>query len=108
MHISDEGDAKFVHEQIALKHAEDQKPFKGHISNWFKRAFDQSAHTSLPSNLGYIICGRPSGHPVFKDRIYTSAVVKHEGNQVETLNSRYELVGEAISTSSQKISKSDF
>lgn len=82
-----------------------EKPYKGQISNWRRRRFQvtpEYAHT-----LGYCIAGCPSGHPNFTNWIITSAVVKHEGDQIETMNSRYTLVDEELPATSTKISKSD-
>lgn len=61
-----------------------EKPHKGTIDQWFK----------LPctSGLGYMICGDSVDHPEFGGGdIRTSYVVKHEGSEVETRNSRYTL-----------------
>lgn len=62
------------------------KPFKGEIHNWSIRTFVD----------GYIITGIPVGHPKFKNWMRTSKVVKRVGRNVETLNSRYVLVGEEV------------
>lgn len=71
-----------------------QKPFKGQIRCWGKYRFDPLMYPHLGENLGYVIVGRPINHPQFTGWMQTSAIVKHEGNIVETLNSIYELVGE--------------
>lgn len=81
------------------------KPFKGEIHNWRRRIFDKSIDPVYKNTLGYIIVGIPHGHPDFVNHIYTSAVVKHEGDTVETMNSRYKLVGPEQTTET-KISKS--
>lgn len=82
------------------------KPHKGQISGWHKITCNTNPWPGEKEvNLGYYIFGRPSGHPQFESRIYTSPVVKHEGNEIETLNSRYTLVGEPGMTV-EKISKS--
>lgn len=41
--------------------------------------------------FGHVVIGESQGHPDFEDGlvIRTSRVVKIEGNEVETLNSRY-------------------
>jgi hypothetical protein len=70
------------------------KPFKGYISNWNK----------VPYEKTYFVRGRPSGHPDFKDFIRTSLVVKtwpaDNGLDIciETLNSRYILMGKETET----------
>lgn len=71
-----------------------QKPHKGKIRCWGKYHFDKVLYPELGDSLGYTIVGRPIDHPEFTRWMRTSAVVKHEGNEIETLNSRYELVGE--------------
>jgi hypothetical protein len=71
------------------------KPYRGEIHNWEKRRFDKDRNC-LPENLGYVIFGRPKGHPSFSRSIQTSAVVSHneETGEIETLNSIYQLIGE--------------
>lgn len=69
------------------------KPYKGEIHDWHM----------LKSGNGVVVFGRPVGHPKFINWIRTSLVVSHEpgeGDQpdyVETLNSRYKLVGSELS-----------
>jgi hypothetical protein len=74
------------------------KPFKGHISNWNKQVWSEPKD----EHLGFVVRGRPSGHPEFEDFIRTSLVVKmdepiEEAGEtiylIETLNSRYKLIG---------------
>ncbi len=64
------------------------KPHKGGIKNWFKSECD--------SGLGYLIRGQFTDHPEFKGMPdgHTSYVVKRDGNEIETKNSRYTLIGE--------------
>lgn len=59
------------------------KPFKGTIDCW---------NIALTSE-GYVIIGRPIGHPEFIGWMRTSLVVKFDpdAKEVETLNSRYKL-----------------
>ena len=67
------------------------KPHKGKIKNWktidFSEQFPEQAH----DNLGYRIWGEPVGHPTFDRWILTSAVVKYDHPEIETINSRYTL-----------------
>lgn len=76
------------------------KPFKGYIRHWARRYFDKSwfADNIPEANLGYIVTGIPQGHPEFKNWMRTSAVVYFDEytNEIETLNSRYILVGEEV------------
>jgi len=74
------------------------KPFRGEIHNWRIRRFDKIKY-ALPESLGYVIYGHPSGHRNLSNWIQTSAVVSHnlETGEVETLNSRYQLVGNEVS-----------
>lgn len=61
------------------------KPHFGTINNW-----SESHMTSR--GLGYIIMGESDGHPQFSGGpIYTSYVVKRDGDEIETRNSRYTL-----------------
>lgn len=70
------------------------KPYRGMIEDWFIHEFDKDEAKKLYPDedlgLGYMICGRlmqlspwPGGH--------TSWVVKRNGNEIETRNSRYTL-----------------
>lgn len=82
------------------------KPYKGEIHNWKK--VEGSALTSGPikgqKHLNFLIYGLPKGHPEFESFIFTSAVVSYwEASRrrgdprmivIETLNSRYHLMGE--------------
>lgn len=47
---------------------------------------------------GTVITGKISGHPTFKYWIRTSLVLNVDEDQIETLNSRYTLVGEGEGT----------
>lgn len=70
-------------------------PYKGEIHDWHM----------IRSGTGVVVLGRPVGHPEFINWIKTSLVVRHEigeGDQpdfIETLNSRYKLVGPELSLS---------
>jgi hypothetical protein len=70
------------------------KPYRGIIENWERRLVDKNAVPEVP-NLGFVIEGRPLGHPIFwkSNRIRTSIVVAFNENtmQIETLNSVYDL-----------------
>lgn len=81
------------------------KPFKGHISDW-RRVKVLEVGQDIADIRGdvqkvkpYYIAGRPSGHPEFQNWIRTSLVVSEKphalGIEVETMNSRYILVGDA-------------
>lgn len=60
------------------------KPHLGKIEGWYKQ--------NAKGGLGYTIGGMSLGHPVYdKGPIRTSYVVKHEGDEIETNNSRYTL-----------------
>lgn len=64
------------------------KPHNGPIMNWSKR--------TCAGGLGYYIWGRILAHPDFDDQVTnTSIVVAHDvaTGEIETLNSRYTLVG---------------
>lgn len=68
------------------------KPHKGSLRLWRKHV---PSGNFKSFGLGYIICGVFVDHPDFAGETgHTSWVVKHEGNEVETINSRYTLVGE--------------
>lgn len=69
-----------------------EKPYKGQIANWEKRYFSKAAFPQHKDTLGYVIMGVPIGHPQYSEWIVTSPVVKHEEDQIETLNSRYTLL----------------
>ena len=66
--------------------SEQFKPYKGRIDDWVKVPIPKS------QGEGYIIYGKPIDHPYFIDWIRTSPVVKRDGNEVETNNSRYTLL----------------
>lgn len=66
-----------------------EKPHKGRIQNWCKLPCEKG--------LGYLIEGEFLEHPDGggPGKIgNTSFVVKHEGVEIETKNSRYTLVGD--------------
>lgn len=66
-----------------------KKPHKGSLKNWYKFGL------GIDKGLGYVIIGEFVDHPEFAGKEgHTSYVVKHEGNEVETNNSRYTLIGE--------------
>lgn len=75
-----------------------EKPFRGEIHNWALHYFDKTRHPFEEETLGCCIRGRPACHPYFEGWIMTSPIVKF--NQVtlaiETLNSRYQLVGKQV------------
>ena len=61
------------------------KPHRGTIKNWCR------VGTST-GGLGYYIQGTIAGHSTLPDGlINTWNVLKHEGNEIETRNSRYTL-----------------
>lgn len=68
------------------------KPYKGRIEHWGKRP--------CPGyGIGYYIVGRFVDHPQFAGETgHTSWVEKHNGNEIETRNSRYTLVGDPLPT----------
>lgn len=72
------------------------KLYNGTISNWRKVEFNKTRYPDLPDNLGFVIQGTSRGHPKGFKNIRTSPVVKHnkQTGEIETLNSRYSLVGE--------------
>ena len=62
-----------------------QKEHKGIITDWLEERCGDYG-------LGYIITGLSEGHPQFDGRlIHTSYIIKRDGNEIETLNSRYTL-----------------
>lgn len=67
-----------------------EKPHKGLIENWWK--YDCGCGDK-ETGLGYLIRGQFVNHPYFGNapNSHTSYVVKHEGNEIETRNSRYAL-----------------
>lgn len=67
------------------------KPYKGMIENWIKLTWKPEQLLGFPGTLEYSVIGIPINHPEFVGWIKTSAVVKQEGNEIETLNSRYTL-----------------
>lgn len=71
------------------------KPHKGIIRSWRKILISEELKYHKHYGLGFCIGGIPEGHPDFMDHswIRTSSIIKMEGNEVETLNSRYTLVG---------------
>ena len=63
------------------------KPHKGSIKNWSKIETD--------NGLGFYIKGIFVDHPSLTDGYsQTSWVVAQDGNEIETRNSRYTLIGE--------------
>jgi hypothetical protein len=66
------------------------KPHKGEIHRWKKFDFSKTHPHECYDNLGYVIFGFRNNTTYMR----TSPVVKHEGNEIETINSRYTLVGE--------------
>lgn len=84
------------------------KPYKGRISDWRKVACDQWGYpTEAFGATGYYyIHGLSKGHPQFDGRVFhTSRVVKHEGNDIETMFSRYLLVGPSKNTEATQVAK---
>lgn len=74
------------------------KPHKGEITNWFKQFYPRPViGGEFEGTLGYLIRGTFMDHPQFGHTPFghTSMVVKHdeETGEIETLNSRYTLVG---------------
>lgn len=64
-----------------------EKPHKGKIESWQRKECERG--------LGYYITGRFVDHPQFAGEWgHTSWVEKHDGQEIETRNSRYTLVGE--------------
>jgi hypothetical protein len=68
------------------------KPYKGNIRDWTICPFDSTRYLFAQPTLGYTVRGRFETSSN-KLRI-TSAVVRRQGFEIETLNSRYTLVGE--------------
>lgn len=63
------------------------KPHLGAIENWGK--------AECKSGLGYYIVGLFVNHPQFEGSVgHTSYIIAHEGDEIETRNSRYTLIGE--------------
>lgn len=62
------------------------KPHKGRLEQWFPwfMAGDQ------------VIIGLHLDHAITPRFIHTSWIVKQEGDEIETLNSRYTLIGEKV------------
>jgi hypothetical protein len=66
-----------------------QKPHKGKIHNWYR--------WFIGTEGDYVIAGLSEGHPSFAGyQLHTSKVVSENGREIETLNSRYTLVGEEV------------
>ena len=62
------------------------KSHRGELHNWRRMECE--------NGLGYFV-GTFMGHPVFTgEHGHTSYVVAHEGDEIETRNSRYTLVGD--------------
>lgn len=73
-----------------------EKPHNGDLFFWRRTPFNKDVY-SLPENLGYVITGSKSRERLSLGTYWqTSAVVKHneETGEIETLNSRYQLIGE--------------
>lgn len=69
------------------------KPHKGKIKGWSK------LKVAGAEGLGYLIVGQFVDHPEFAHMSgHTSWVVKHEGAEIETRNSRYTLEGDEITS----------
>ena len=65
------------------------KPHRGSLENW------RRMECGVDQGLGYYIVGIFMGHPSFTGEYgHTSYVVAHEGDEIETRNSRYTLVGD--------------
>jgi len=72
-----------------------QKPFKGRISKVVKYDVGPGVSSKFETNLGYIFLCTFEGHDEFDGlRGHTSLVVSYdeETGEVETLNSRYQVV----------------
>lgn len=66
------------------------KPHKGSMEMW--KRVDLKRNALNNDNLGYYIVGVFKGHPDFHGQSgHTSMVTLQEGNEIETLNSRYTL-----------------
>lgn len=77
---------------MSISNEEILKPHKGTIENWAKLFCTEQG-------LGYVVYGNSVDHPEFGGRqIRTSWVVKHEGTEIETRNSRYTLGVPELST----------
>lgn len=67
------------------------KPFMGHLKNCSKRFVPNQT-----DNLGYYYRCNFVDHPYIRDEIgtrgHTSMIVKEDGDEIETLNSRYKIV----------------
>jgi len=80
------------------------KPFKGHMKDWYKVKYSRKITKEYGPNLGWIACGTFVDHPEFgySRGSHTSLIVKCAGPnesgdyEVETLNSRYVLIGDPI------------
>lgn len=78
------------------------KPHKGRLRFWRKKAAP-TWFTDRSDNLGYYICGTFVDHPTFKGKTgYTSLVVCQEGDEIETLNTRYTLEGVEVKVATYK------
>jgi len=77
------------------------KPYKGEIAHWRRRLLNPVLDNVAiyGPNVGYSITGIFKNHPEFGNVPgYTSIVVSHdlETGEIETLNSRYTLLGGEI------------
>lgn len=72
------------------------KALKGTITNWYRVYFDVEAHRHIipEETLGYVIYGHRNG----RTNMRTSPVIYFDEytNEIETLNSRYLLVGDGF------------
>jgi hypothetical protein len=78
------------------------KPHRGKIYHWSRGPYMPKETVDKPwpdwavGSLGYCIMGHRDNTPRLGNRWRTSLVVKEEGRDVETLNSRYTLVGPEV------------
>lgn len=67
------------------------KPHKGVIEDWEIQDIDMDKYPEFHNTLGFVVSGRPISHPDFEGWMRTSIVLKREGSEIETYNSRYTL-----------------
>ena len=86
---------RFKFPAVRIPRPDKGKQYKGEIHNWWIHRFDMQRYPQHVETLGYVIRGKPKGHPNFTGWIQTSPVVWHDplDNEIETLNSKYKLVG---------------
>ena len=71
------------------------KLYKGTIDSWYTVGVPKSFNSKYGVNEGYVVHGRSVDHPQFGGgAIRTSIVMSRDGNEIETLNSRYTLGAE--------------